>query len=311
MTKKMILRIISFCLLFSTGCQKLKLAKENSIQKNINITVSNIARSFIVYIPESSNKTDKLPLVFVLHGGSGSAESMLKLADFRALATKEKFILVYPDGIEKSWNDGRPTSANVKGIDDVAFFSEMCDYLTENYPVSKSKIYVTGMSNGGFMASRLACELSNKIAAFAVVAGSMEANTIAVNCKPSMPVAAIYIQGTQDPLVSFNGGEMTVGAGGKILSHTQVIEKWVKLNNCTPNPTITDIPDLSNDGTSIKKRTYPNGTNGSEVVSYVVLNGGHTWPLGSQYLGENTIGKTSQDMNANEVIWEFFKRFSR
>jgi polyhydroxybutyrate depolymerase len=303
--------LLTFSFICCLGCQKLKLGKDNNIQKTVNITVLNVTRSFIVFVPENTIMTDKLPLMFVLHGGSGSAEGMLKLANFRALATKEKFILVYPDGIEKSWNDGRPTAANVKGIDDVAFFSKMCDYMTENYPVSKSKIYVTGISNGGFMASRLGCELSNKIAAIAVVAGSIEANTIALNCKPSVPVAAMYIHGTLDPLVSFNGGEMMVGAGGKILSHTQVIEKWVKLNKCDSNPILTDMPDISVDGTNIKKRVYPNGTNGSEVVSYVIQNGGHTWPQGSQYLGESIIGKTSQDMNANEVIWEFFKRFSR
>jgi polyhydroxybutyrate depolymerase len=123
----------------------------------------------------------------------------------------------------------------------------------------------------------------------------------------------LYIHGTTDPLVPFLGGQITAGgtAGGTILSHFQVIEKWVALNGCNSTPTITDLPDISNDGTSIKQRVYSGGTNGSEVVSYVILNGGHTWPQGYQYLNEAIIGKTSQDMNACEVIWTFFKRFSR
>jgi polyhydroxybutyrate depolymerase len=163
------------------------------------------------------------------------------------------------------------------------------------------------------MSSRLGCELSNRIAAIAVDAATIEATTIAPNCNPGRPVPAIYIHGTTDPLVPFTGGQMTAGgtAGGTVLSHFQAIDKWVTINACNSTPTITDLPDIANDGTTIKQRVYSGGTNGSEVVSYVVLNGGHTWPQGYQYLNEAIIGKTSQDMNACEVIWTFFKRFSR
>jgi polyhydroxybutyrate depolymerase len=141
----------------------------------------------------------------------------------------------------------------------------------------------------------------------------MEATTIAPACNPGRPVSAIYIHGNTDPLVPFVGGQMTAGgtAGGTILSHFQAVDKWVSINACSTTPIITDLPDIANDGTTIKQRVYAGGTNGSEVVSYVVLNGGHTWPQGYQYLNESIIGKTSQDMNACEVIWTFFKRFNR
>ena len=85
----------------------------------------------------------------------------------------------------------------------------------------------------------------------------------------------------------------------------------VTVNGCSTKLTITDLPEIANDGTTIKQRVYVGGTNASEVVSYVILNGGHTWPQGYQYLNEAIIGKTSQDMNACEVIWTFFKRFKR
>jgi polyhydroxybutyrate depolymerase len=106
---------------------------------------------------------------------------------------------------------------------------------------------------------------------------------------------------------------MTAGgtAGGTVLSHFQAIDKWISINGCSTTPVITDLPDISNDGTTIKQCVYGGGTNASEVVSYVILNGGHTWPQGYQYLPESIIGKTSQDMNACEVIWTFFKRFRR
>jgi polyhydroxybutyrate depolymerase len=183
--------------------------------------------------------------------------------------------------------------------------------MITNYSVDGNKIYATGISNGGFMSSRLGCELSNRIAAIAVDAATIEATTIAANCNPGKPVPAMYIHGTIDPFVPFVGGTVSPGAGGTVLSHFQAIDKWITINGCTTTPTITDLPDIANDGTTIKQRVYAGGTNGSEVVSYVVLNGGHTWPQGYQYLSEAVIGKTSQDMNACEIIWAFFKRFKR
>lgn len=284
-----------------------------SEQKTINITFDGVARNFIVYLPSGYNNSGKMPLIFAIHGGSGTPEGMINIANFKTIADRDKVVLVYPEGVQKNWNDGRPTAPNQLGINDVGFFNQMCDYMINNYSVDAKKIYATGISNGGFMSTRLGCELSNRIAAIAVNAATIEATTIAPNCKPNRPVPALYIHGTTDPLVPFLGGQITAGgtAGGTILSHFQAIDKWVTINACNPTPTVTDLPDIANDGTTIKQRVYSGGTNGSEVVSYVVLNGGHTWPQGYQYLNEAIIGKTSQDMNACEVIWTFFKRFSR
>lgn len=282
-------------------------------QITVNLTVDGYARSFIVYLPTGYNNAGKLPMIFSIHGGSGTPEGMIKLANFIPIAEKEKIIMVYPSGIQKNWNDGRPTTPNQLGINDVSFFSQVCDYMISKYNVDGSRMYATGISNGGFMSSRLGCELSNKIAAIAIVAATIESNTIAPNCNPSYPVPAMYIHGTSDPLVPIIGGVMTAGgtAGGTILSHVQTIDKWIGINKCNTSPVINDLPDIANDGTTIKQRIYSNGLNGAEVVSYVIENGGHTWPQGYQYLSEFVIGKTSQDMNACEVIWSFFKKFKR
>jgi polyhydroxybutyrate depolymerase len=284
-----------------------------SEQKTISLIIERNERSFIVYLPTGFNNAGKMPLIFAIHGGSGTPEGMINIANFKPIAERDKVVLVYPAGIQKNWNDGRPTTPNQLGINDVIFFNQLCDYMIANYPVDGSKIYATGISNGGFMASRLGCELSNRIAAIAVNAATIEATTIAPNCNPGRTVPALYIHGTTDPLVPFAGGQMTAGgtAGGTILSHFQAIDNWVAINACNATPNITDLPDIANDGTTIKQRIYGGGRNGSEVVSYVVLNGGHTWPQGFQYLNELIIGKTSQDMNATEVVWDFFKKFKR
>ena len=282
-----------------------------SEQKTINLKVDGIDRSFVVYLPTSYKNSGKMPMIFVLHGGTGTPEGMINLANFKPIADREKVVLVYPAGIQNNWNDGRPTTPNQLGINDVSFFNQMCDYMITNYSVDGTKIYATGISNGGFMSARLGCELSNRIAAIAVDAATIEATTITPNCNPNNPVPAIFIHGTLDTFCPFNGGTVSTGAGGTILSHFQAIDKWVAINNCSITPIVTDLPDISNDGTTIKQRIYSGGTNNSEVVSYVILNGGHTWPQGLQYLPESIIGKTSQDMNGCEVIWAFFKRFKR
>ena len=284
-----------------------------SEQKTINLTIDGNIRSFVIYIPIGYNNAGKMPLIFAIHGGSGTPEGMINIANFKTIADRDKVVLVYPAGVQNNWNDGRPTIPNQLGINDVRFFNQLCDYMINNYSVDGAKIYATGISNGGFMSSRLGCELSNRIAAIVVDAATIEATTIAPNCNPGRSVPAIYIHGTTDPLVPFTGGQMTAGgtAGGTILSHFQAIDKWITINGCNTTPTIADLPNIANDGTTIKQRVYSGGTNGSEVVSYVVLNGGHTWPQGYQYLNEAIIGKTSQDMNACEVIWTFFKRFKR
>jgi polyhydroxybutyrate depolymerase len=317
-------RIIKSCLLFSIffiSCKK-EIDKNTpappppdkfSEQKTVNLTIDGNERSFIIYLPIGYNNAGKMPMIFSIHGGSGTPEGMINISNFKTIADKDKIVLLYPAGIQKNWNDGRPTTPNQLGINDVNFFNQLCNYMIENYSVDGTRIYATGISNGGFMSSRLGCELSNKIAAIAVVAATIEATTIAANCKPIKPLPALYIHGTADPLVPFTGGIMTaVGtAGGTILSHFQTIDKWIGLNKCNTIPVILDLPDIANDGTTIKQRIYSGGTDGSEVVSYVILNGGHTWPQGFQYLNEIIIGKTSQDMNACEVIWNFLKKFKK
>jgi polyhydroxybutyrate depolymerase len=286
-------------------------ADKPSEQLTINLTIDGNARSFVLFLPTGYNNAGKMPLIFVLHGGSGTPSGMIDLADFRTIANRDKVVLVYPAGIQTSWNDGRPTNANTLGINDVSFFNQLCTYLTTNYAIDTTKIYATGISNGGFMSARLGCELSTKIAAFASVAASMEQNTVYANCNPSNAVPAIFIQGTLDGLVPFLGGTVVGPAGGTAVSHAQAIAKWISVNNCSTTPVVTNLPDIANDGTTITERKYTNAATGVEVVSYVVSGGGHTWPQGQQYLSENIIGKTSQDMNACETIWQFFKKYKR
>jgi polyhydroxybutyrate depolymerase len=173
-----------------------------------------------------------------------------------------------------------------------------------HYPVDSGRIYVTGMSNGGFMASRLGCTLSNRIAAIAVVAASVDQEP---SCQPTRPLSVLYMQGTKDPLVPFEGGEMQKGAGGMIDSHRQVLDRWIALDGCSTRPVISHLPDSARDGTTITREEYHNVASGIKVVGYTIEGGGHAWPGGWAYLPKLFIGVTSKNLNACEAIWAFFK----
>ena len=283
---------------------------KNAEQTLETIQVDGITRNYTQYLPEGWNLESDMPLVFALHGGTvGNPKNMMNNVDLRELADSDKFIAIYPAGVANNWNDGRPTDANLLGVDDVSFFSALIDKIILDYNIDTGAVFVTGVSNGGFMASRLGCELSNKIAAFAVVSATIEANDIFPSCNPSINVSGLYIHGTLDTFVPFEGGELIKGDGGFAVSHSNAVNKWVTLNGISSSPVITNLPDVTNDGTTITESVYSNSS--VEVIGYVIENGGHTWPQGTGPNYPNLVGIKSMDMNATEVIWEFFKRNKR
>jgi polyhydroxybutyrate depolymerase len=270
-------------------------AVAQSQQKREEIIIDGMERAFISYVP--AGQKEKMPVVISLHGGFATPKSMLRLADFRPLADQDKFILVCPAS-KKLWHDG----ADNKGIDDVKFIDELITYILKTYNGDASRVYVTGISNGGFMTSRLASQLHTRIAAVAVVAATLNINE---GYDLEKPIHVIYMHGTNDKIIPFIGGKKF---GRLMYSHDQIIKKWVTLNNCDPTPIITQIPDNADDGTTVVKEEYSN-PNGLKVIGYTINNCGHTWPGGRQYLPAFIIGKTTHNLNACQVIWDFFKSY--
>ena len=285
-----------------------------------SIIFAGLERTYHIHIPipASYDKANPIPLLIVLHGGGGTGEGMVKLTQegFNRLSYKEGFIVVYPDGIEKHWNDGRENMsyrAYREKIDDVGFISALIDHLAKEYNIDIKRVYVTGISNGAIMSFRLGCELSEKIAAIALVAGSMPENMHS-QCSPSTSLSVLIISNTSDPLVPWGGGEIRLGLRrfGKVLSVPETVKFWSTHNQCSSPPNIFWEPDRDpKDGTRVRKELYNQCREGTQVVLYVIEGGGHTWPGGHQYLPEWIIGKTSRDMDANEVIWDFFKRHTK
>ena len=282
----------------------------------------NLKRTFNIHIPSFHNKSVQVPMVIALHGRGSNGVGMILLTrkGFNKLADKDGFIMVYPDGIELNWNDGRMDEeandrAHRENIDDVGFISALIDSMIKDYNIDPKRIYVTGISNGAIMSYRLACELSHKITAIAPVDGNIPI-MLFPSCSPSGPVSVLAINNTDDPLVPFEGGEIYGQFHriklGKVLSVNESIRFWVSRNMCSITPVVTEEPDMDpKDGTRVTKEHYINGIDGTEVILYAVDGGGHTWPGGFQYLPAWMIGKTCKDFDANEAIWSFFKKQTR
>ena len=288
--------LVLFCKSFA-GDNPNKALRESIVAGEYN-------RTYALYRPTGWDKLKHMPLVLLLHGAGGDADNMEQLTGFIAIAEREKFVLVYPEGMNQQWNDGRGRNEE---MNDVGFISKLIDFMLYEYSIDSSKVYVAGMSNGGFMTMRLACELADKIAAVAAVASTVD-SVIDANCQTTKPMPVMLITGNKDKLVPLNGGIVAHLPHSVLLSHSSLAEKWARRDGCMMPPAITALPELKNDGTTVTKTVYAGGKNNTEVISYLVGNGGHTWPGGYQYLSPILIGKTTHGLNASEVIWEFFKR---
>lgn len=282
-----------------------------------------LERTYRVYVPVSLDRSRRAALVIVLHGGGGTGDGMQKLTrgGFNRLADRDGFVVVYPDGLDRHWNDGRGVTsyrAHRENVDDVGFLGALVDHLARSVPIDRARVYATGISNGGLMSFRLAREAATLVTAVAPVAISMS-EQIAQMRQPVRSVPVVMIPGVDDPLVPYGGGAIGFAAArnqgradvGRVLSIADTTRYWVEHNQCARAPSITMEPDRDpEDGTRVRREVYGPCRDGTEVALYAVEGGGHTWPGGLQYLPARIIGRTSRDIDANEVIWSFFRRFT-
>ena len=270
-----------------------------------SLVVAGTTRTYRLHIPADLPATRPAPLVLAFHGGGGSGPQMERFSQFDPLADREHFIVAYPSGLEKHWNDGRQSTAGPD--DDVQFVDQLIDDVAKNHPIDPKRVYATGISNGGIFCHYLAARLSKRIAAIAPVAGGV-AGDYASHFAPADPVSVFIIHGDADPMVPFNGGDVRVGRKGAVLPTTQAAADWAKADGCKPADKPIDLPDNDpNDGCTEKFTRWPGGTAGTEVWLYVIHGGGHTWPGGRQYLPKFLVGQVCRDFDANEEIWRFFK----
>ena len=308
--------LMPVCILLIASCGRRKVVKDIPIDPLTTVEFDGRERSYRLHVPQVYwDGQDTVPLIFAIHGGGGDSEGMIQLSlgGINTLSDTENFIVCYPDGVGNSWNDGRgveQVTSHAENVNDVGYFNFLIDELSAQYRINPKMIYATGISNGGFMSNRLACDLSEKIAAVAPVAAALPKN-LETDCDATVPVAYLCINGTEDPQVGYDATTVTVLKGsesrGERLTVEATIDFWVEKTGCDPTSTLVTIDNDADDETSIEHYTYtlPNGTPFVELVK--IIEGGHTWPSGWQYLGERWIGKTSQEIDANLFIWTFFE----
>jgi polyhydroxybutyrate depolymerase len=283
----------------------------------LKIDVSGTIRDYILYLPPNFNKLEKLPLVFELHGGEGDMNKMQNYSNFNDIASKHGFAVVYPNSLDGNWNDGRLNQADIKNKlgDDVGFISSLIDSLVQNAKIDPDKVYATGISNGGFMTQKLACDIGNKLTAIGPIATAVPTNYV-TDCKPAKPIPIIWFQGTTDPLIPFNGGDLVTKSlfgnstrKGTVLSSQDSLKFWMDNNGVSGSPVITQLTDLDkNDSSDITHFSYSSSRN-APIEFYKVNGGGHSVPGLIQYLPKIIIGNVNGDVKAEELIWQFFQQY--
>jgi len=282
------LKLIALLLCFANGLAAQTIT--GSIQHN------GIQRDYRLHLPPNLLPGSKPPLVFNLHGFTSNATQQETYSDMNAVADTAGFIVCYPNGIGNAWNIG---VAGGSTADDLGFIATLIDSFHAQYGIDRERVYSCGMSNGGFFSYRLACEMSDRIAAIASVTGSMT-NQLLNNCNPARPVPVLEIHGTADPLVAYNGAMGNAGIPA-------VIAGWAAQNGCIGQVLTGSYPDVvASDQTTANFEIHAGCEEDVEVKLITIQNGGHTWPGAFPTV---IFGATCQDFDASVEIWNFFNRF--
>ena len=273
---------------------------ENEIIESFEFNDNGQIRDYYLYIPNSIQ--DNAPLVFVLHGYSGSAGGIMGYSGMNQIASEYGFAVCYPQGLSDQsgynfWNVGYAFHQN-QLVDDVGFLSSLANYLQDEYNLSDENTFSTGMSNGGDMSYMLACQANDVFKAVAPVAGCMMEEIY--NTCDSSPVPIFEIHGTSDNVTLWDGDMQNNDGWGAYYSIEDGIEFWVETNNCMSNEDIFLMNTNINDGSYIINHRYFDCDDNTEVWLYEVVGGGHDWP--------GSYG--NMDINASEEIWNFFSQYT-
>jgi polyhydroxybutyrate depolymerase len=259
-------------------------------------------RSYILYAPASIKWDKPTPLIFILHGGTGNAESAIRMSNFNEVADKNGILVVYPNGTGRlsndkllTWNGGDCCAyAETQNVDDVGFIRAIVSDLRSKINIDTKRIYAAGLSNGGIMSQRLACEAADIFAGIAPVAGTLNYSP----CAPSQPISVIEFHGTDDQHIPYQGGR-----GSKSLVDVDFasvefsINFWVSYNQCSSQPQTSRQNDIQLD-------IWSNCRGSTSVELYTILGGGHAWPGGQGGWADSD--RPTNAISASEIIWEFF-----
>ena len=265
-------------------------------RNNGSIVSSGQKREYLLYVPRSYDRSKATPLVISMHGAAGRPTQQMNLSEWNRLAESQRFIVVYPSGVESGGPRVWHVSEGPGLMRDVRFLSELIDKLEAAYNIDPARIYVNGFSNGGGMAFVLSCALSDRIAAVGMVGA---AQTLPWSwCTENRAVPMIAFHGTADPEVPYNGGSSWV-APRPFPSTPNWAANWAGRNGCRPDPVESTV------AADVTRRAYTNCADDAAVVLYTIHGGGHTWP-GGMPLPKWFVGRTTQSIHATSLMWSFF-----
>ena len=270
-------------------------------------------RSYELHVPEGLTQT--APLVIALHGRGDDGAGMEVLTHFDDLADREGFLVAYPDGLNNEWNFVRGIHGYDMPQDDTAFLVALIDHIDADHPVDKTRVYLAGFSNGGFMAERVACENPAPFAAFASVSAAVFGGVAEV-CPQTRPTPApmLLINGTADNNVYWDG--TSVQQNGQTIYVTYPISDtfgfWALFNGCPLDAEVEDIaPTGASPETQVRILTIKCPADaGTAVQLYRIAGGGHNWP-GQHASNPQFVGNINRDIDASEEIWKFFTQHQR
>lgn len=267
---------------------------------NGSIQSSGKRRTYLLHVPANLDLSKPAPLVISLHGFAEWPAHQMQISGWNGLADEKGFIVVYPSGtgFPKRWKAGGQPDSAVDKWQDVIFISDLIDELQKQYNIDPARIYANGLSNGGGMAHLLGCQLSERIAAVGSVAGAFVFPL--EDCQPIRPVPMIAFHGTADPIVPYLGGPSQNFIFPSIPQWTAA---RAQLNGCNAAP--IQLP-ASGEVSGVR---YSGCEQEADVVFYSIQGGGHSWP-GGEPLPEWIVGRTTQDIQATKIMWEFFQKYS-
>ena len=293
--RKLFIVFITFFLLGGTKDQ-------TTIKKDV-INFDGRKREYYVSLPQNMSKP--IPLIINFHGFSSNAIEQQEFSQMDNYAHVNGVGVVYPEGINKSWNVGLKAQKFMNEENDIGFVDALIDSVTSKYNIDSNRIYVCGFSNGGEFSYELMCGLSNKIAAFGSVGGNFTINEER-SCNVKREIPLIHIHGTKDKLAKYNGYDKYY------LSTTESVNFWAK-HNQLDELIVKNIKDThKKDRTTVEKYTFYKNNSDTKVIHLKVVNGGHVWlgsPAFDMLYWKLLFGKNNREINSSKELIDFFLEY--
>ena len=296
----LLLCLLLLPLLCAAGCsRRAELGSESA-------EIGGRLRSWLVHLPPHYGPSKTWPLVIAYHGRGGGGAQMAQLTGLDEVADQQGFIVVYPEGVERSWAAHVGAEADKEGVDSVGFTAALLDRLEQEYPVDRTRVVLAGFSDGADMVQLLGCKLADRVTAIVPVSGTLPNQDVAA-CRLARPLSVVEFHGTADPIATYVSGRNEIhGPAGLMQSVDQTIAGWAERDGCQAKPVEVPLPNPA-DTLPVVERDFPGCAGGVIVRLYRIEGGGHAWPGEAERLTERITGRGSAGIDASAIIGQLVK----